>query len=141
MLFKLLHRTRISLAYHLLVEPQGSRPKSMMVTSRWLESLLSGCLVAGQRPVSRMADEMLNWEGATIELPPAPGDAADKLEELLGNNEAFDRQRQFNIERTIAQHDWHHRIAQMCRLFELPQPAILDNQLERLHTLSQTWCR
>ena len=39
MLFKLLQRTRISLAFHLYVEPQGGRPRSMMVTSRWLESL------------------------------------------------------------------------------------------------------
>jgi hypothetical protein len=139
MLFKLLHRTRISLAYHLLVEPQGNRPKSMMVTSRWLESLLSGCIVAGRRPVSRMADEMLNWDGATVELPDAPEDAADRLSDLLKNNAALDRQRQLNIERTLAQHDWRYRIARMCALFDLPQPAALQRELAQLQALARSW--
>ena len=139
MLFKLLHRTRISLAYHLLVEPQGNRPKSMMVTSRWLESLLSGCIVAGRRPVSRMADEMLNWEGVTVELPDAPEDAADRLSDLLKNNEALGQQRQRNIERTLAQHDWRYRIARMCVLFDLPPPAALQTELAQLQALAHNW--
>ena len=139
MLFKLLHRTRISLAYHLLVEPQGNRPKSMMVTSRWLESLLSGCIVAGRRPVSQMADEMLNWESATVELPDAPEDAADMLSDLLKNNEALGQQRQVNIERTVAQHDWRYRVVQMCEFFDLPQPAVLQSELAQLQALSHRW--
>lgn len=139
MLFKLLQRTRISLAYHLLVEPQGNRPKSMMVTSRWLESLLSGCIVAGRRPMSQMADEMLNWDGATVELPDAPEDAADMLSDLLKNNQALAAQRQVNIARTLAQHDWRYRIARMCALFDLPEPAALRRELTQLQALSDTW--
>lgn len=139
MLFKLLHRTRISLAFHLLVEPEGSRPRSMMVTSRWLESLLAGCIVAGRRPVSRMADEMLDWAGATRELPETPADAADALCELLRNNEALADQRRLNVERTLTQHDWRHRISRLCALMDLPEPATLRDELGQLAELANQW--
>ena len=89
MLFKLLHRTRIALAFNLLVEPEGERPRSMMVTSRWLESLLSGCIVAGRRPVSRMADEMLFWPNATVELSEDPETASEEIITLLLNNDSL----------------------------------------------------
>lgn len=139
MLFKLLHRTRISLAFHLLVEPEGSRPRSMMVTSRWLESLLAGCIVAGRRPDSRMADEMLNWTGATHELPETTADAADALCELLANNNAMASQRRLNVERMVAQHDWRHRISRLCELMDLPAPATLRNELSEVAELAEKW--
>ena len=139
MLFKLLHRTRISLAFHLLVEPQGSRPRSMMVTSRWLESLLAGCLVAGHRPVSRMADEMLDWPGATFELPQEPEAAADVLEEMLAREDTLAPQRWRNIERILSQHDWRHRIDRLCTLMDWRRPARLDEDLGQLQDLAARW--
>ena len=135
MLFKLLQRTRISLAFHLYVEPQGGRPRSMMVTSRWLESLLSGCIVAGRRPLSRMADEMLFWPGATIELAEDPQAAADELVMLLSRNEEMELQRQVNIFHMLSQHDWRHRIEALCRTLNLPLPAALRDDLARLQEL------
>ena len=105
MLFKLLHRTRISLAFHLLVEPQGGRPRSMMVTSRWLESLLSGCVVAGRRPVSRMADAMLDWVGSTIELSTVPEEAVQELQALLQDEARLQQQRRVNVHHTLQRHD------------------------------------
>jgi hypothetical protein len=136
MLFKLLHRTRISLAFHLLVEPQGNRPRSMMVTSRWLESLLSGCIVAGKRPVSRMADEMLFWPGATVELADDPRQAGAELLDLLARNETLLAQRRSNIRHAILHHDWRDRIRAMCTLFELPVSAALVEDLSRLPELA-----
>lgn len=138
MLFKLLQRTRISLAFHLYVEPQGGRPRSMMVTSRWLESLLSGCIVAGRRPVSRMADEMLFWPGATIELPEDPQSAADELVTLLSRNAELEQQRRSNIFHMLGHHDWRYRIETLCRLLDLPVPETLRNDMERLHALCAT---
>lgn len=135
MLFKLLQRTRISLAFHLYVEPQGGRPRSMMVTSRWLESLLSGCIVAGRRPLSRMADEMLAWPGATLELAEEPAAAADELEALLARNDELHAQRRSNIFHTLSQHDWRYRIAEMCGKFSLPEPPSLGADLARLQEL------
>lgn len=135
MLFKLLHRTRISLAFHLYVEPQGDRPRSMMVTSRWLESLLSGCIVAGRRPVSRMSDDMLCWPDATIELSDDPQSAADELVALLSQNDSLEQQRRINIFQMLSLHDWRYRIKAFCQLMDLPIPEALHNDLARLQEL------
>ncbi len=136
MLFKLLQRARISLAFHLYVEPQGDRPRSMMVTSRWLESLLSGCIVAGRRPLSRMADDMLFWQGSTVELSEDPQNAADELIALLDHNETLVKQRHSNIFHSLVYHDWRHRIGVMCSLFNLPVPGTLGNDMARLQALA-----
>ena len=135
MLFKLLQRTRISLAFHLYVEPQGGRPRAMMVTSRWLESLLSGCIVAGRRPVSRMADEMLCWPGATLELSEHPQTAAEELEALLLRNDTLATQRRSNMAEMLARHDWRYRIQTFCNLMNLPVPAKLLADLVRVQEL------
>jgi len=139
MLFKLLQRTRISLAFHLYVEPQGDRPRAMMVTSRWLESLLSGCLVAGRRPVSRMADDMLFWPDATIELSEDPQTASDELVSLLSRNDELLHQRRRNIYHTLSAHDWRYRIKRMCQLFDLPIPQTLHDDIARLQELGATF--
>lgn len=136
MLFKLLHRSSISLAFNLLVEPTNSRPRSMMVTSRWLESLLAGCIVAGIRPVSHMADEMLFWPGATVELSKDPVLASDQLEELLSRKD-LDAQRQSNIAHILEHHDWRYRILSICQLFDLSVPVSLQEDISRLKTLRQ----
>jgi len=141
MLFKLLQRTRISLAFHLFVEPQGGRPRSMMVTSRWLESLLSGCIVAGRRPVSRMADEMLCWPGATIELSEDPQTAADELQALLLRHDSLAAQRRSNMAEMLARHDWRYRIEAFCSLMNLPMPARLGADLARLQDLKADFAK
>ena len=139
MLFKLLHRSRISLAFHLYVEPQGNRPRSMMVTSRWLESLLSGCIVAGRRPVSRMADEMLFWRDATLELAADPAAAADQLVDLLARNAELEQQRRSNIFHSLSFHDWRYRIGALCALLDLPVPAALSSDVARLQELCASY--
>ncbi len=136
MLFKLLHRTRISLAFHLYVEPQSDRPRSMMVTSRWLESLLSGCIVAGRRPVSRMADDMLFWQNSTIELSDDPRVASDELIALLSRNDSLEQQRSTNIFQILLNHDWRYRIEAFCAMMGLPIPVALPDDLLRLQELS-----
>jgi hypothetical protein len=141
MLFKLLQRTRISLAFHLYVEPQGGRPRAMMVTSRWLESLLSGCIVAGRRPVSRMADEMLCWPGATLELSEHPQTAADELEALLLRNDTLATQRRTNMAEMLTRHDWRYRIKAFCSLMNLPVPAKLLADLARVQELGASFGR
>ncbi len=138
MLFKLLHRTRISLAFNLLIEPQGDRPRSMMVTSRWLESLLSGCIVAGKRPVSRMADDMLFWPQATVELSDDPQSAGDELIQLLLNNDDLEAQRRSNMYHTITNHDWRYRIERFCKIMNLEIPQLLTDDKGRLNGLAES---
>ncbi|MBM3423274.1 MAG: glycosyltransferase family 1 protein [Chlorobi bacterium] len=139
MLFKLLHRSRISLAFHLYVEPQGDRPRSMMVTSRWLESLLSGCIVAGKQPVSRMADDMLFWPGATTELSDNPETAAEELTQLLSRNDQLEEQRRINIRQTITHHDWRFRIETFCTLMNIPIPPALHQDKAKLQELGEKY--
>jgi hypothetical protein len=139
MLFKLLHRTRISLAFHLLIEPQGGRPRSMMVTSRWLESLLSGCVVAGRRPHSRMADEMLDWQGSTVELSAVPEEAVQELQGLLQDEDALRAQRRSNVRNMLERHDWRQRIHTLCGLNGWEIPPALQDELQQLQALTQHW--
>lgn len=139
MLLKLLQRTRVSLAFHLYVEPQANRPRSMMVTSRWLESLAAGCIVAGKRPVSRMADDMLFWDGATVELDDEPQRAADQLQVLFAQNDALEPQRRSNIAHTLSRHDWRDRIHTLCLWFGLPISALLLTDLEQLQVLAKKY--
>lgn len=139
MLFKLLQRTRISLAFHLYVEPQGERPRAMMVTSRWLESLLSGCIVAGRRPVSRMAEEMLCWPGATLELSETPQTAAEELEALLLRNDSLAMQRRTNMSEMLTRHDWRYRIQSFCGMMNLPIPDKLHADLAQLQSLGASF--
>jgi hypothetical protein len=141
MLFKVLQRTRISLAFNLFVETDGNRPRSMMVTSRWLESLLAGCIVAGRRPVSRMADEMLFWPGATIELSENPEIATEELNTLLADNDSMEEQRLVNISQMIANHDWRHRIVEFSNMTGLPRPEMLSNDIEKLGELGASFTK
>lgn len=139
MLLKLLQRTRVSLAFHLYVEPEVARPRSMMVTSRWLESLVAGCIVAGKRPISRMADEMLCWDQATVELPDDPAQAVEAVQLLLANDERWDAQRHINIRNVLERHDWRDRILTLCHLFGIPIPERLHDDLEQLQAFAKTW--
>jgi len=136
MLFKLLQRSKISLAFHLFCEPKQNRPRSMMVTSRWLESLVSGCLVAGRRPESQMADDMLNWPNATIDLPDDPSDAHEALVQLLNRDSDFHDQRRLNIRQMVLQHDWRHRLLALCALLNWTIPPQLQQDAESLSGLA-----
>lgn len=139
MLFKILQRTKVSLAFHLYVEPQGDRPRSMMVTSRWLESLLAGCIVAGRRPVSRMAEDMLCWPGATVELAEDPGAAVEQLQALLAARDDVAARRRRNVREMLLRHDWRHRMVEMCRLFGLPVPRALASDLDSIQELAASY--
>lgn len=141
MLFKLLHRTQISLAFHMFVEPQGDRPRSMMVTSRWLESLLAGCIVAGKRPISRMAEEMLSWDGATVELADEPKQAYEQLVWHLNHKDELKSQRIKNIQNTIEKHDWRLRIKNLCQTFNWDTPSQLRDDIEKLSSLAKAIAR
>jgi hypothetical protein len=127
MLHKLLQRTKVSLAFHMHCNPEMNRPKSMMVTSRWLESLAAGCLVAGKRPQSVMAEEMLFWQDVTIELPDSPHEAVECLDSILARPESEHRiNRLRNISNMVKSHDIHDRMMDLLQAFELEVPASLQ---------------
>ena len=110
----------------------------MMVTSRWLESLLSGCIVAGHRPESRMAEDMLCWPGATLELSSQPLQAIEQLEHIF-NTDAHHEQRRRNIHEMLLRHDWRKRIQAICKLWDWPIPTTLQQDHEKLELLASSF--
>ncbi len=86
MMLKLLQRSKLSLAFHLGVEPQTIRPRAAsFVTSRWFESLTTGCVVVGKRPLGTMSEQLFCWPDALIELPDNPTDAPAAIMDLATN--------------------------------------------------------
>lgn len=62
-------RAKVVLAFTNLVSPaEYTHPTREYVTSRWLDALAGGALVAGRRPREEGSDELL-WEAATVDLP------------------------------------------------------------------------
>jgi hypothetical protein len=136
MLFKLLQRAKLSLAFHLFCEPEGKRPRSMMLTSRWLESLAAGCLVVGKRPVSRMSDEMLFWDDATVELSDDAAVAVEEVEAILRNFSNFLEVRRESVTNLIAPHDWRYRISQLSEMWGIKMGGELKSDLIGLGALA-----
>jgi hypothetical protein len=79
-----------------------------------------------------MADEMLFWPGATLELPEDPNAAADELVSLLSRNDEMEQQRRSNVFHSLLHHDWRYRIVDLCSKFGLPVPQTLHDDLSRL---------
>ncbi|MBR0836974.1 glycosyltransferase family 1 protein [Bradyrhizobium manausense] len=135
MLIKLLQRSKVSLAFHLGVQPQNSRPISAdFVTSRWFESLAAGCIVAGKKPPGSMAKEMFPWPDATIELPDDPVEAAEVIVAVTSNSNSLNGQRMRNVVEMCSRHDWRYRIREIYEHFNVPLPPPLISELEQLNT-------
>ena len=136
MLLKLLQRAKISLAFHMMVDPIGNRPRDAgFVTSRWLESLGTGCVVVGKRPVGVMADEMFPWPNATIEVPDDPARAVALITELLEDPGFIADTRARNVAEMCRRHDWRYRIRDIYKHLQLPEPELLKRELQALDSL------
>jgi hypothetical protein len=136
MMLKLLQRSKLSLAFHLGMEPETDRPRAAtFVTSRWFESLATGCLVVGKRPPGNMAEELFCWPDALIELPDNPVDASAAITDLAANVDFLQKTRARNVMEMIRRHDWRYRIREIYQHFDLQLPALLIEQLASLERL------
>jgi hypothetical protein len=142
MMLKLLQHSKISLAFHLLVEPVGKRPRAAsFVTSRWLESLGSGCLVVGKKPPGLMAREMFPWPDALIDLPDDPSRAVDFIMSLLSESDFISDTRNRNVVEMCRRHDWRYRIRDIYQQLQLPVPDSLQLELQTLAEMKLPWLR
>jgi hypothetical protein len=133
MMLKLLQRSKISLAFHLMIEPTTVRPRSPgFVTSRWFESLASGCIVVGKRPPGAMAEELFCWPDALIELPDSPADAVSMIHEIVSDSPFLEKVRQRNVIEMCKRHDWRYRLNEIYQHFNLPPPPLLNRELSLL---------
>lgn len=137
MLLKLLQRSKMSLAFHLLVEPQEVRPRAAnFVTSRWFESLATGCIVVGKRPLGKMAADLFCWPDALIELPDAPSHAVELVEALAGDAKFLHNTRKRNVIEMCRRHDWRYRICEIYKHFQLSLPEPLKFEITELEALA-----
>jgi hypothetical protein len=136
MILKLMQRSKLSLAFHLLVEPRGNRPRAAsFVTSRWFESLATGCVVVGKRPLGQMAVDLFPWTDALIELPDIPSEAADIIKTMASNKSFLHRTRTRNVIEMCCRHDWRYRIRDIYEHFDLKLPCRLVADLCDLEAL------
>jgi hypothetical protein len=136
MMLKLLQRSKMSLAFHLLVEPLEARPRAAnFVTSRWFESLAAGCIVVGKRPLGEMAAEMFDWPSALIELPDAPSEAAEMIKTLADDAKFLRETRTRNVIEMCRRHDWRYRIRDIYKHFNLSLPENLKVEIIALEEL------
>ncbi len=137
MMLKLMQRSKMSLAFHLLVEPQGIRPRAaQFVTSRWFESLATGCVVVGKRPTGQMAVEMFCWPDALIELPDVPSDGAELIKALVVDDAFLRNTRKRNVLEMCRRHDWRYRIRDIYEHFNLALSVRLRAELLALEKLA-----
>jgi hypothetical protein len=138
-MLKLLQRSKISLAFHLMIEPTADRPRSPgFVTSRWFESLASGCIVVGKRPLGSMADELFCWPNALIELPDEPDKAVAMIQDLATDARFIETTRQRNVVEMCDRHDWRYRVRDIYDHFHLDLPELLVQELSLLRARAQS---
>lgn len=137
MMLKLMQRSKISLAFHMLVEPQGDRPKAMFVTSRWFEQLATGSVVVGKRTLGDEAAALFDWPEATIELSDDPAEAAGQIAALTRRTDFLAEVRRRNVVQMCRRHDWRYRLSDVYRQFGLPQPERLTAELVELDALAR----
>jgi glycosyl transferase family 1 len=133
MMLKLLQCSKLSLAFHLGLEPETVRPRAAyFVTSRWFESLATGCIVVGKRPPGQMAKELFPWSDALIELPDEPRHASAVIADLAANTEFLRKTRARNVFEMTQRHDWRYRIRDIYTHFDLQLPPLLIEHLSSL---------
>jgi Glycosyl transferases group 1 len=104
------------------------------VTLRWFQCGAAGCAIVGKRPTTPLADELLAWEDATIELPDDPQACLEFVEALLQDWNRLNRIHTRNYLENLARHDWRLRIKDVFEILKLPLPLPLVEQLCELRS-------
>lgn len=133
LLFKILRRSKIALNFDTMYPGMRTFPYPFL-TLRWFECGASGCVLAGKRPTTPLADQLLNWEDAAIELPDDPLASVKIVEELLHDHARLKAICQRNYLNNLMTNDWRWRIASMFEQLQLPLPNALKLELEKLQT-------
>jgi Glycosyl transferases group 1 len=136
LLFHILRKSKLALAFDTLYPGMRQFPYSF-VTLRWFYIAATGGAIVGKRPTTPIADELLNWEDSTIELPEYPQKSVELIEELLQNTVRLDNIRKRNYINSLARHDWRHRIASIFEAVNIPLPDVLVQELSQLKGLYQ----
>jgi hypothetical protein len=110
--WKMAQSSQIAITYDPSITSPHRVPISI-VGQRFYESLAAGCVLVGKRPTTDEADELLNWQDSTIDLPDDPTQAVEELRDLLADPGRLEAIRERNVENVRARHDWRNRIPGM----------------------------
>lgn len=136
---KMMKRSKVVLAFDPLYDTDqlyesynlNTRPwkfKHSILSLRWIEGCAAGCAILGKRPTTVLADQILNWEDVTIELPHNPREWVDFTMQLLEDSARLHRIHQRNYMESLARHDWRYRIRDMFTTLNisLPEPLVAE---------------
>ena len=99
---------------------------------RWYEGIAAGAALVGKRPPIPEADELLDWEDATIELPDDPDAGVEAILELLQDEDRLHAIHHRNYWNALNRHDHRHRMETIFTELALPIPPGLQEQLDRM---------
>lgn len=136
LLYHILRKTKIALAYDTLQPGMRKFPHSF-VTLRWFQGGAAGCAIVGKRPTTPAADQLLDWEDATIELPDEPAARVACLQDLLQDSSRLQAIQHRNYLQNLSRHDWRLRIRDWLLELDVPLPAPLVEQIADLKAKHQ----
>ncbi|MEL7084142.1 MAG: glycosyltransferase [Cyanobacteria bacterium J06597_1] len=102
---------------------------------RWYEGIAAGTALVGKRPPCSEANEQLDWEDATIELPDEPDAGVEIILELLQDIDRLQAIHHRNYWNALYRHDHRRRLAAVFAELDLPMPTGLQEQLDRMDAL------
>jgi len=135
LLLHLLRQSKLMTAFNTQSSGMRKFPYSV-VTLRWFYGWATGCAIVGKRPTTPIADELMNWENSTIELPDDPQQSVELIEELLKDEKLLHSIHRRNYLESLARHDWRYRIQSMFETMNIPLPHQLRQDLSKLKMLS-----
>jgi hypothetical protein len=136
LLFHMLRRTKVALAFDTLYPGMRTFPYSF-VTLRWFECGATGCAIAGKCPTTPLADTLLNWQDAVINLPDNPEISVQIVKDLLADSSRLQAICNRNYWENRTRHDWRLRIRDLLTQLNLPLPERLGCELEQLIKLTK----
>ncbi|WP_299489202.1 glycosyltransferase [Acaryochloris sp. IP29b_bin.137] len=103
-----------------------------ILSLRWIEGVAAGCAILGKRPTTALADQALNWDDATIDLPDDPQVWMDFTQKLLSDHDRLKAIHYRNYFESLSRHDWRHRIRHMFETLHLTLPDLLLEELNKI---------
>ena len=136
LLYHLLRNSKIALAYDTRHPGMRQFPYSVL-TLRWFQGGAAGCAIVGKRPTSSLANELLDWEDATIELPDDLQASVECIQDLLRDTPRLRAIQQRNYLQHLSRHDWRLRIRDWLTELGVPLPKPLVDQIEEIKMQSR----
>ncbi len=132
LIWKLLHKSKCTLAFDPLAVPGQRGHDRSVIPIRYYEGIAAGSAIVGKRPQVPEMDIEFDWPDATIELPDSPDEALPFLETLLDDNTRLEMIHKRNYSQAWQRHDWRYRLRDMFVFLQIPLPSQLTQELSIL---------